>query len=1047
MRSTWHRALLVSFVLIMSSLAGCIGGDEEESDEGEYGTVMVSTYHIGEIVKAITGDSVNVEMMSTENIPVHDYEPSLNDIVRLSDADLFLYHGLGLEPWVEDTLEGLGPDAPEYDMVHTMPTGEISLDFKSILVDQLCESLSSPSAEVIHMLAEDPEDADELHGDDGAHNLGFPHDDHDEDHDDHDEDHDDHDEDHDEDHDDHDDHDHHDEHDHGEHEMLMPEDTLTASSDCPTGTTISVYHMEAGEYMLEFEGEDVESFKMAIAQMMGAHHHHDHGDHGDEGHDDHDDHDDDREDHDDHDEDHEDHDDDHDGHEDDREHHDGHDGHDDHDEEFHADEVLPLWDTNNDSYLSWDEFVAGFESMESHDDDHNVCHNTMTHADTNDNETTCGAYSYYENYSMGGSMFTGCYNVMTQQVTSDNESECDSYQWMDPSDHGHDDHDDHRVFHCSSTFGGTPDMEIPFSQVNDGTEDCGDGSDEPQDFDGDGTVDNWFDCMGGSNISMELVNDGTDDCPEGDDEVHEEMHHAMVIVYPDGTWDGIELEHDMLPENASANDFTQMGLTAYNISYDIVEDSTYGNYTNAIGGFVAPSDYSWHWQLHVWNESAESWESSSLGMDALMMEDAEHIAWAPNTTDDYRILSLEDDHDDHDDHDGHDFEHEMQMAMFSYFFDESDTDGDMMIDVDQFQSMFDSIGNQDDGMEAEVQAHIFMDIFDEDGNEALSLDEFTEMMEMMMSMDEDRDDHGDHGDHDDHGDDHDDHDDHDELNITEVAEIWFAMADADEDGSISESELHTMFEEMNGHEEGVAFIGLHIEREGEYGIALPEGVELHVLMRGGHDGHDDHAGHDDHDDHAGHDDHDDHADEEDHDDHDENGEEELAYDPHSWLDPVAVAAQVDIVLENLIEVFPDGEDLFKDNANDFKVELAGLDAKFSSLADCSDRTVAANHNAYSYIAYRYDIEFVTVHGLDPEGEPSPADVLKVVDYIDEKGLTVLFVEEYTSEDSVESIVEQTGVEIKILYTMEMAPKSTDDNYLTLMEKNFDSLEEGMTCSA
>ena len=81
------------------------------------------------------------------------------------------------------------------------------------------------------------------------------------------------------------------------------------------------------------------------------------------------------------------------------------------------------------------------------------------------------------------------------------------------------------------------------------------------------------------------------------------------------------------------------------------------------------------------------------------------------------------------------------------------------------------------------------------------------------------------------------------------------------------------------HEEGVAFIGLHIEEEGEYGIALPAGVELHVLMAGGHEGHDhgshddhdDHSGHDDHDDHADEDDHDDHADEDDHDDHDEEG--------------------------------------------------------------------------------------------------------------------------------------------------------------------------------
>ena len=70
-----------------------------------------------------------------------------------------------------------------------------------------------------------------------------------------------------------------------------------------------------------------------------------------------------------------------------------------------------------------------------------------------------------------------------------------------------------------------------------------------------------------------------------------------------------------------------------------------------------------------------------------------------------------------------------------------------------------------------------------------------------------------------------------------------------------------------------------------------------------------------------------------------------------------------------------------------------------------------------------------------------------MNYIEEKGLTVLFVEEYTSEDSVQSIVEQTGVEVKILYTMEMAPKSSDDNYLTLMEKNFDNLKEGMVCSA
>ena len=59
---------------------------------------------------------------------------------------------------------------------------------------------------------------------------------------------------------------------------------------CPADTTILVFHMEAGEHVLEFESEHDEEFNMAVLKMLGGHAHHDH--HGDD-HDDHgDDHDD-----------------------------------------------------------------------------------------------------------------------------------------------------------------------------------------------------------------------------------------------------------------------------------------------------------------------------------------------------------------------------------------------------------------------------------------------------------------------------------------------------------------------------------------------------------------------------------------------------------------------------------------------------------------------------------------------------------------------------------------------------------------------------------
>lgn len=88
---------------------------------------------------------------------------------------------------------------------------------------------------------------------------------------------------------------------------------------------------------------------------------------------------------------------------------------------------------------------------------------------------------------------------------------------------------------------------------------------------------------------------------------------------------------------------------------------------------------------------------------------------------------------------------------------------------------------------------------------------------------------------------------------------------------------------------------------------------------------------------------------------------------------------------------------------------------------------------------------MTVHGLDPEGEPSPEDIAKVVDFITEEGITVLFVEEYTDQSSVQSIVDQTGVQIKTLYTMEMAPSDSSDDYLSMMNKNLDNLVSGIGC--
>ena len=419
MNPTWKRAMLLSLLLIFSTLAGCLDASNETSSEEEngdsLGTVMVSTYHIGELVKAVAGDRVDLQYMSLDNIPVHDYEPTANDLIRLEQADIFFYHGLGLEPWVDSTLSSL-TNAPTSIEVHAMPDGQDTLDYEGMLVTDLCETLSNGPYEAFEMVDESSHADDvEVHAEYTAFNMSFPHDDHDEDsHDDHDED-----EHADDDHDEHGDEDHDDHGAHEGHAHAEAEETITNPEGCPADTIISIFHLEEGEYVLEFDAVHPEDFTMAVLKMGGGHAHHDHGDEHGVCHDmsDHTNNDIDNEeeceaggfmwmeedDHDDHDGDYC-----HDAASHTNTNHTteeacvaaGHmwmeaDDHDDHhdedDHELTPEHALEEMDSNNDSHLSWDEFWMAWENdHDDHDEhgDHNESEGNETHHNESEGNST-----------------------------------------------------------------------------------------------------------------------------------------------------------------------------------------------------------------------------------------------------------------------------------------------------------------------------------------------------------------------------------------------------------------------------------------------------------------------------------------------------------------------------------------------------------------------------------------------------------------------------------------------------------------------------------
>ena len=66
--------------------------------------VLASFYPYYEFTRNVAGDSAIVEQYLPSGIEAHDWEPRAQEIQSLKNADVFVYNGLGMEPYVENMI-------------------------------------------------------------------------------------------------------------------------------------------------------------------------------------------------------------------------------------------------------------------------------------------------------------------------------------------------------------------------------------------------------------------------------------------------------------------------------------------------------------------------------------------------------------------------------------------------------------------------------------------------------------------------------------------------------------------------------------------------------------------------------------------------------------------------------------------------------------------------------------------------------------------------------------------------------------------------------
>jgi zinc transport system substrate-binding protein len=137
-------------------------------------------------------------------------------------------------------------------------------------------------------------------------------------------------------------------------------------------------------------------------------------------------------------------------------------------------------------------------------------------------------------------------------------------------------------------------------------------------------------------------------------------------------------------------------------------------------------------------------------------------------------------------------------------------------------------------------------------------------------------------------------------------------------------------------------------------------------------------------------------------------------DPHFWLDPDRAKQSVDNITEGFVELAPDHESAFRENASSYKRDvLERIDRDYQSIFDAAERDVVqlAAHNAFQYIGAKYGIQMrPLVVSLAASGEVKPSDITAAERVIDENDITYIGAAVFETRKPARQLVAETAVE-------------------------------------
>lgn len=168
-------------------------------------------------------------------------------------------------------------------------------------------------------------------------------------------------------------------------------------------------------------------------------------------------------------------------------------------------------------------------------------------------------------------------------------------------------------------------------------------------------------------------------------------------------------------------------------------------------------------------------------------------------------------------------------------------------------------------------------------------------------------------------------------------------------------------------------------------------------------------------------------------------------DPHFWLDPILVKQSAFTISAALAKIDPQNAAEYQKNAKDFGEEMDQLDTwiveKTTSIPS-SKRLIVTNHETLGYFADRYGFSLAgsVLEGSSSEAAASSQHLRELISLIEERKISVIFIEPTDNPTVAEQIAQEAGVRLeKGLSTHGLVIDGKSVSYSEMMRRNVELL--------